>query len=81
MSLVPTWARRHKELYSLAGLLLIKEFMDWTTTRAAEGRMFEASVQYALNLYRGPEAAPENDPCFALSPMKNCTSHKSVESL
>jgi len=39
-----------KELYSMAGLLLIKEFMDWTTTRAAEAYMFDASVQYALNL-------------------------------
>lgn len=39
-----------KELYSMAGLLLIKEFQDWTTTRAAEAYMFDASVQYALNL-------------------------------
>ena len=39
-----------KELYSMAGLLLIKEFKDWTTTHAAEAYMFDASVQYALNL-------------------------------
>ena len=39
-----------KELYSMAGLMLIKEFMDWTTTRAAEAYMFDSSVQYALNL-------------------------------
>ena len=39
-----------KELYSMAGLLFIKEFQDWTATRAAEAYMFDASVQYALNL-------------------------------
>ena len=39
-----------KELYSMAGLLLIKEFMNWTKTEAAEAYMFHAGVQYALNL-------------------------------
>ena len=39
-----------KELYSMAGLLLIKEFMGWTETEAAEAYMFRADVQYALNL-------------------------------
>jgi len=39
-----------KELYSMAGLVLIKEFKDWTTTEAAEAYMFSADVQYALNL-------------------------------
>jgi len=38
-----------KELYSMAGLLLIKEFMGWTKTEAAEAYMFRADVQYALN--------------------------------
>lgn len=46
----PTMGTPTKELYSMAGLLFIKEFMDWTTTRAAEAYMFDASVQYALNL-------------------------------
>ena len=46
----PTMGTPTKELYSMAGLLLIKEFMDWTTTRATEAYMFDASVQYALNL-------------------------------
>jgi len=39
-----------KELYSMAGLLLIKEFQDWSATRAADAYLFDASVQYALNL-------------------------------
>lgn len=39
-----------KELYSMAGLVLIKEFNDWTTQEAAEAYMFHAEVQYALNL-------------------------------
>ncbi|MFO7900108.1 MAG: transposase, partial [Planctomycetota bacterium] len=39
-----------KELYSMAGLLLIKESQGWTRTQAAEAYMFDASVQYALNL-------------------------------
>ena len=46
----PTMGTPTKELYSVSGLLLIKEFMDWTTSRAAEAYMFDASVQYALNL-------------------------------
>ena len=46
----PTMGTPTKELYSMAGLLLVKEFMDWTTTRAADAYMFDASVQYALNL-------------------------------
>ena len=46
----PTMGTPTKELYSMAGLLLIKEFMDWTTTRAADAYMFDASAQYALNL-------------------------------
>ena len=46
----PTMGTPTKELYSMAGLLLIKEFMDWTTTRTTEAYMFDASVQYALNL-------------------------------
>jgi len=39
-----------KELYSMAGLLLIKEFMGWTAEQAADAYMFHAAVQYALNL-------------------------------
>ena len=39
-----------KELYSMAGLLLIKEFKNWTTSEAAEAYLFNADIQYALNL-------------------------------
>jgi len=46
----PTMGAPTKELYSMAGLLLIKEFRDWTTTEAAEAYMFYADIQYALNL-------------------------------
>lgn len=42
--------RPTKELYSLAGLLLIKEFKNWTLPEAAEAYMFHADMQYALNL-------------------------------
>ena len=42
--------RPTKELYSVAGLLLIKEFMDWTNERAADCYMFDVSIEYALNL-------------------------------
>lgn len=46
----PTMGTPTKELYSMAGLLFIKEFKDWTTTEAAEAYLFSADVQYALNL-------------------------------
>lgn len=47
-----TFGRPTKELYSIAGLLLIKEFMDWTEDEAANAYMFNADIQYALNLGR-----------------------------
>lgn len=47
-----TFGRPTKELYSIAGLLLIKEFMDWTEEEAANAYMFNADIQYALNLGR-----------------------------
>lgn len=46
----PTMGTPTKELYSMAGLLLIKEFKGWTTEEAVEAYMFDASIQYALNL-------------------------------
>ncbi len=46
----PTMGAPTKELYSMAGLLLIKEFKNWTTSDAAEAYIFNADVQYALNL-------------------------------
>jgi hypothetical protein len=46
----PTMGTPTKELYSMAGLLLIKEFKNWTTAEAVEAYLFNADVQYALNL-------------------------------
>lgn len=46
----PVNGRPTKELYSIAGLVLIKEFMNWTNERAADSYMFDLSIQYALNL-------------------------------
>jgi hypothetical protein len=48
----PDQGRPTKELYSMAGLLLMKEFMDWTEEEAANAYMFNADVQFALNLGR-----------------------------
>lgn len=42
--------RPTKELYSVAGLVFIKEFNDWTNEQAADAYMFDLGVQYALNL-------------------------------
>lgn len=44
--------RPSKELYSMAGLMLIAEFRDFTGEQAAEAYTFDASVQFALNLPR-----------------------------
>ena len=46
----PTMGRPTKELYSLAGLLFIMEFRDWTHEEAADAYMFNVDLQYALNL-------------------------------
>ncbi len=42
--------RPSKELYSMAGLLLIMEFMNWTKEEALNAYTFHMNVQYALNL-------------------------------
>jgi hypothetical protein len=46
----PAMGRPTKELYSMAGLLFIMEFRDWTHEEAADAYMFNADLQYALNL-------------------------------
>jgi hypothetical protein len=46
----PTMGTPTKELYSMAGLLLIREFRGWTKAEAVEAYMFHADIQYALNL-------------------------------
>ena len=46
----PTMGRPTKELYSMAGLLLIQEFMDWTKEQALDAYSFHIDIHYALNL-------------------------------
>jgi hypothetical protein len=52
----PDTGRPTKELYSMAGLLLISEFMDWTTEQAAQAYMFRTDIWYALNLKPDPHS-------------------------
>ena len=42
--------RPTKELYSMAGLLLIKEFRNWTNDETIESYSFNMATHYALNL-------------------------------
>jgi len=42
--------RHTKELYSMAGLVVIAEMRGWTSQEAADAYMFDLSVQYALNV-------------------------------
>lgn len=42
--------RPTKELYSMAGLLVIKEFMDWTDEEALTAYRFHTDLHFALNL-------------------------------
>jgi hypothetical protein len=44
--------RPTKELYSMAGLMLIAEFKNLTGEQAAEAYTFDTSIQFALNLPR-----------------------------
>ena len=46
----PAIGRPTKELYSMAGLLLIKELMNWTREQALDSYSFSMNVHYALNL-------------------------------
>ena len=45
-----TMGRPSKELYSMAGLLLLMEIMDWTKQEAMYEYYFNMAVHYALNL-------------------------------
>jgi len=47
--------RPSKELYAMCGLLLIREFQDWTVPQTHEAILFRSDVQYALNLEPGFE--------------------------
>ena len=46
----PSMGRPTKELYSMAGLLLIMEFRDWIKEEALDAYRFHLDIQYALNL-------------------------------
>lgn len=46
-----------KELYSMAGLVFLADFFDWTAQDAAEAYIFRSDVQYALNLEPGAEVS------------------------
>jgi hypothetical protein len=47
---IPTQGRPTKEMYSMAGLVLIKEFMNWTKEETLDAYSFNIGIQYALNL-------------------------------
>ena len=49
----PTIGRPTKELYSVAGLLFLQEFQNWTITEAIEAYLFRTDIQFALNLEPG----------------------------
>jgi len=42
-----------KELYSMAALVFLADFFDWTAEEAVEAYIFRSDVQYALNLEPG----------------------------
>lgn len=44
-----------KELYSMAGLVFLGDFFDWTALDAADAYMMRADVQFALNIEPGVE--------------------------
>jgi hypothetical protein len=46
----PEMGRPTQELYSMAGLLLLMEFMDWTKQEALDAYSFRMDAHYALNL-------------------------------
>ena len=45
-----TMGRPTKELYSMAGLLIVKEFMNWTDNEAVEAYRFRIDLHFALNM-------------------------------
>jgi hypothetical protein len=51
----PAIGRPTKELYSVAGLLFLQEFQNWTIPQAVEAYLFRTDVQFALNLEPGSD--------------------------
>jgi DDE family transposase len=50
-----TFGRPTKELYSVAGLLFLQEFQNWTIPEAVEAYLFRTDIQFALNLEPGSD--------------------------
>ena len=48
-----TIGRPTKELYSVAGLLFLQEFQNWTIPDAVDAYLFRTDIQFALNLEPG----------------------------
>lgn len=46
----PTMGRPSKELYSMAGLIFLAEYFNWTKDETLEAYCFHRGVHYALNL-------------------------------
>jgi hypothetical protein len=46
----PDMGRPTKELYSMAGLIFLAEFMDWTKPETLDAYSFHMDVHYALNM-------------------------------
>lgn len=46
----PIWGRPTQELYSMAGLILLMECLNWTQEQAVAAYRFHTEVHYALNL-------------------------------
>lgn len=51
----PTFGRPTKELYSMAGLMLLQELNNWTNPETVEAYLFRTDVQFALNLEPGQD--------------------------
>jgi hypothetical protein len=49
----PVMGRPTTELFSVAGLLFLQEFQNWTAAQAVEAYLFRTDVQFALNLEPG----------------------------
>jgi hypothetical protein len=49
----PVMGRPTKELFSVAGLLFLQEFKNWTIPQAVDAYLFHTDVQFALNLEPG----------------------------
>jgi hypothetical protein len=49
----PIMGRPTKELYSVAGLLFLQEFKNWTVAQAVDAYLFHTDIQFALNLEPG----------------------------